>query len=87
MWRRRAANWARPSINAAMTTLRSHTVGKAAGTGEQSVHFIGAQMDLEPAGIECLGDPIKSRRQIDGELGEVDAELLQTLFHLGGSHP
>ena len=65
---------------------RRDTVGKAAGAGEHSVHFIGAQMDLEPTGLECLGDAIKPRRQIDGELGEVDAELLQTLRDPGGRH-
>ena len=42
---------------------RRDTVGKAAGAGEHSVHFIGAQMDLEPTGLECLGDAIKPRRQ------------------------
>ena len=49
------------------------TVGEALGAGEQDVHFISAQVNLEATGLDRRGDAIEARRQIDGQLGETDS--------------
>ena len=59
---------------------REHTrrdaVAEALDAGEQRVHFIGAQVDLEPICFDCFGDAIGPGRQLGGQLREIDSELL-----------
>ena len=56
---------------------RRDTVSEALSAGDQSVHLRDAHVDFEPACLDCLGDAIEARREFDGQVRDVDAELFQ----------
>ena len=65
---------------------RRDAVSEALSAGDQSVHLRGVHMDLEPAGLNCLEDAIEARRQFDGQIRDVDAELFQAPDRPTGCH-
>jgi hypothetical protein len=65
---------------------RRDAVGEALSAGDHSVHLRGPDVDLEPAGLDCLEDAIEARRQVDGQIRDVDAELFQAPDRPASSH-